>query len=140
MGIVLTNRMREWIKTGCHLCVADKKAVPHVTVSRTIDSVSDDEVIFALTKDEYSVIKGPLSENSWVSFGVSGIGSIRFDYQFKGHGKVKQKGDIIFLTVKLLELYCTKPGCYAGLRLDLKTPQELGDWEKSMWKDLPKKK
>ncbi len=139
MGIILTNRMKEWIKTGCHLNVADKKGIPHVTVARNIDSVSDDEVIFALTRDEYSVIKEPLSENSWVAFGVSGIGSIRFCYQFKGQGKAKQKGDTIFLTVKLLELYCTKPGCYAGLRLDLKTPQELDAWESNLWKDLPKK-
>lgn len=140
MGIVLTNRMMEWIKTGCQLNVADKKGVPHVTIARNIDSASGDEVIFALTKDEYSVIKEPLAENSWVAFGIIGIGSIRFDYQFKGHGKAKQKGDTIFLTVKLLELYCTKPGCYAGLRLDGKTPQELEAWEKSMWTDLPKKK
>jgi len=140
MGIVLTNRMREWIKTGCLLNVTDKRGSPHVTIARKIDSVSDDEVVFALTKDEYSVIKDALSKDSWVAFGIIGIGSIRFCYQFKGKGKVKEKGDTVYLTVKLLEIYCTKPGCYAGLRLDLKSPEELEAWEKELWTDSPKKK
>ena len=140
MGIVLTNRMSEWIKTGCHLNVADKKGVPYVTVARNIDSASGDEVIFALTKDEYSVIKDALLNNGWVAFGVMGIGSVRFCYQFKGIGKVKKKGDVIHLTVKISEIYCTKPGCYAGLRLDHKSPEELEAWESNLWKDLPKKK
>lgn len=140
MGIVLTNRMREWIKTGCHLNVADKKNVPHVTISRKVDSVSDNEVVFALTRDEYSVIKDALLENPWVSFGVSGIGSIRFCYQFKGIGEIREERDTVYLTVKLSELYCTKPGCYAGLRLDQKSPEELEAWEKALWTDLPKKR
>ncbi len=140
MAIVLTNRMREWIKTGCLLNVADKNGVPCITTARKIDSVSDDEVVFALTKDEYSVIKKPLSDNSWVAFGILGIGSIRFCYQFKGKGIAKQKGDNVHLTVKLSEVYCTKPGCYAGLRLDLKTPKEFDEWERNLWKDMPKKK
>jgi len=140
MGIVLTNRMREWIKTGCHLNVADKKGVPHVTISRKIDSVSDDEVIFVLTRDEYSVIQDALLENPWAAFGVSGVGSIRYCYQFKGTGKIREEGDNVYLTVKLSEIYCTKPGCYAGLRLDQKSPEGLEAWEKELWTDLPKKK
>jgi hypothetical protein len=137
--IKLTKRMKEWIKTGCHLCVATSNGVPYVTIARNINSVSDDEVVFALTNDEYSVIKSPLAKNPWVAFGVSGLGGIRACYQFKGEGKVKQKGDTYNLSVKLSEVYCTKPGCYAGQRLDTKPAQECEEWEHSLWTDLPKK-
>ena len=140
MGIILTDRMKEWIKTGCLLNIVDKNNAPNVTISRTIKSVSNDEVVFALTKDEYSVIENALSDNPWVAFGVIGVGSIRFCYQFKGKGNVKKEGDSIYLTVKLAQIYCTKPGCYAGLRLDHKSPEELDKWEKEMWKDLPRTK
>lgn len=138
MEIKLTDRMKAWIKTVCFLNVADKKGVPHVTIARNIDSVSDDEVIFALSQDEYSVIEEALAENAWVSFGAGGVGSIRFCYQFKGKGTVEEKANLIHLKVKLVELYCTKPGCYAGMRLDTKSPEELAEWEECLWKDMPK--
>ena len=138
MVVVLTERMKAWVKTGCHLNVANKSGESFVAIARTVRSVSDDEAVFALTKDEYSVIKSALSENPWVAFGVSGVGGIRACYQFKGKGTVTQEGDTYLLKVKISELYCTKPGCYAGLRLDVKPTKECEDWEHGLWKDLPK--
>ena len=139
MVIKLTNRMKAWIETGCHLNVASSNGIPYVTTARNVKSVSDDEVVFALTSDEYSVIKNPLSENPWVAFGVSRVGGIRACYQFKGKGTVNQEGDKYNLKVKISEVYCTKPGCYAGQRLDTKPAQECEEWESSLWTDLPKK-
>ena len=49
MVVKLTERMKDWIKTGCHLNVANKNGVPFVTVAREIKSVSDDEIVFILT-------------------------------------------------------------------------------------------
>ena len=139
MGIKLTDRIKAWVETGCHLCVATKNGSPFVTLARNIKSISDDEVVFALSKDEYSVIKSALEENPWVAFGVSRIGGVRACYQFKGKGSATTEGDTVALKVKLSELYCTKPGCYAGLRLDTKSFKELEKWDSDLWKDLPKK-
>ena len=138
MVVKLTERMKAWIKIGCHLNVADKSGIPYVTVSRNVKSVSDDEIVFALSQDEFSVIKSALSENPWVAIGVSRAGGIRACYQFKGKGTVQKEGDINNLTVKLAEVYCTKPGCYAGQRLDTKPAQECEEWEHSLWTDMPK--
>ncbi len=138
MVVKLTERMKAWIKIGCHLNVASKTGIPFVTVSRNVKSVSDDEAVFALSQDEYSVIESALSENPWVAFGVSRLGGIRACYQFKGQGSVNKEGEIYNLKVKISELYCTKPGCYAGQRLDTKPAQECEEWEHGLWKDLPK--
>lgn len=138
MTVKLTERMKGWIKMGCHLNVASKEGVPNVTVARTIKKIKDDEVIFALTKPEYSVIKTALNENPWVAFGVSKQGGIRACYQFKGKGEATPEGDEVILSVKMKELYCTKPGYEAGLRLDVKDFEEIKEWEKERWKDIPK--
>ena len=138
MTVKLTERMKAWVKIGCHLNVASKTGIPFVTVSRNVKSVSDDEVVFALSRDEYSVMESALSENPWVAFGVSRAGGIRACYQFKGKGSVDKEGDIYNLKVKISELYCTKPGCYAGQRLDTKPAQECEEWEHGLWTDLPK--
>jgi hypothetical protein len=138
MDIKLTERMKGWMKLGCHLNVASKNGVPNVTVARTVKEIKDDEVIFAMTKPEFSVIESALNENPWVAFGVSKQGGIRACYQFKGKGTATPKGDTVLLSVKLEELYCTKPGYEAGLRLDVKDFDELLEWEKERWKDIPK--
>ncbi|MFX1478972.1 MAG: hypothetical protein ACFFCI_12645 [Promethearchaeota archaeon] len=138
MVVKLTDRMKAWIKTGCHLNVATKNGIPFVTVSRNVKSVSDNEIVFALSQDEYSVIESAFSENPWVAAGVSKAGGIRACYQFKGKGTVDKEGDIYNLKVKLSEVYCTKPGCYAGQRLDTKPAQECEEWEHGLWTDLPK--
>lgn len=138
MDIKLTERMKGWIKLGCHLNVASKDGVPNVTVARTVKEIKDDEVVFAMTKPEFSVIESALNENPWVAFGVSKQGGIRACYQFKGKGTATPKGDTVLLSVKLEELYCTKPGYEAGLRLDVKDFDELQKWEKERWKDIPK--
>lgn len=138
MAVKLTERMKAWIKIGCHLNVASKTGIPFVTVSRNVKSVSNDEAVFALSQDEYSVIESALSENPWVAFGVSRLGGVRACFQFKGKGSVNKEGDIYNLKIKISELYCTKPGCYAGQRLDTKPAKECEDWESGLWKDLPK--
>jgi len=139
MAVKLTERMKAWIEAmGCHLNVASKNGSPWVTVAREVESTSDDEIVFLLSQDEYSVIKEPLAENPWVAIGPSGVGGIRACYQWKGKGKVEKVGDKVKLTVKVLEVYCTKPGCYAGTRLDTMDFAECKEWEADLWKDMPK--
>ncbi|MHA1732689.1 MAG: hypothetical protein ACTSU5_12160 [Promethearchaeota archaeon] len=155
MAVKLTDRMKAWIETGCHLCVATPSGVPLVTVARHPKVTADDEIAFPLSTDEFAVIEPALSENPWVAIGISGIGSIRATYQLKGQGSVSREGPSfstiaesaksagvdasVVLYVKLSELYCTKPGYEAGLRLDTKPFGELEAWDKAHWTDLPKR-
>lgn len=158
MTIQLTERMRAWIEAmGCHLCVATPQGVPFVTLGRYATVTGDDEVAFALAQDEYAIIRPALSANPWVAFGVSKQGGIRASFQFKGIGRAVTEGPLFtdiaavardvqgidtyaVLYVKISEIYCTKPGAEAGQRLDMMPPEQVCDWEKQRWKDIPHKK
>jgi len=152
--IVLTERMKAWIEAmGCHLCVATLDGDPFVTVARFAKVVDDDEVAFALSKDEFGVIEPAFMENPWVAFGVSRQGGVRAPYQFKGIGRIAKEGEAferiakeatevdthVVLYVKIKEIYCTKPGAEAGTRLDVMSPEELQEWEKCRWTDIPRR-
>lgn len=158
MTVNLTDRMKAWIEAmGCHLCVATQKGVPFVVLGRYAQATAGDEVAFALAQDEAKLIAPVLSENPRVSFGISRQGGIRAPYQFKGTGQLLRSGEAFdavaarakdekgieteaVLLVHLNELYCTKPGYEAGLRLDGMTPEELDAWERQRWKDVPRKR
>ncbi|KUG18889.1 MAG: hypothetical protein KO206_02995 [Methanomicrobiaceae archaeon] len=158
MTVVLTERMNAWIETmGCHLCVATLQGEPFVVLGRHAQVMAEDTVAFALAEDEVKVAASVLSENPWVAFGVSRQGGIRAAYQFKGIGEVLRSGDVFdtvsarakeekgidaaaVLSVHLTELYCTKPGYEAGLRLDGMAPEEVDAWERQRWKDVPRKR
>ncbi|HNQ34244.1 MAG TPA: hypothetical protein PKJ93_10790 [Methanoculleus sp.] len=158
MTVNLTERMKAWVEAmGCHLCVATPEGVPFVVLGRYARATADGEVAFALAEDEAGVIAPVLSQNPRVAFGVSRQGGIRAAYQFKGTGELLRSGEIFdavrarakeekgidagaVLLVRLTELYCTKPGYEAGLRLDGMTPEELDAWERQRWKDVPRKR
>lgn len=141
MVLKLTPRMKDWMEgLGCHICTASAKGVPTITIARYVKAISDDEVAFALSKDEYMTIKPDLDENLWVSFGVSHLGIVKAPYQFKGVASVLTSGPVfdmvaneakklgvetyVVLLVKLREIYCTRPGPEAGWRLDTRPYEE----------------
>lgn len=150
--------MKAWVEAmGCHLCVATPEGVPSVVLGRYAQATADDEVAFALAEDEAAVIAPVLPKNPRVAFGVSRQGGIRAAYQFKGTGELLRSGEVFttvaarareekgidagaVLLVRLTELYCTKPGYEAGLRLDGMTPEEVEVWERQRWKDVPRKR
>ena len=158
MTVKLTERMQAWIEAmGCHLCVATPRGVPYVTLGRFASVTADDEVAFALAQDEYGIISPALNVNPWVALGVSKQGGIRASFQFKGIGRVVTQGPLFtgiaaeakeaegidtyaVIYVKVSEIYCTKPGAEAGQRLDMMTPDEVCEWEKKRWQDIPRKK
>lgn len=158
MTVTLTDRMKAWVEVmGCHLCVATRTGVPSVVLGRFARVTDDDEVVFALAEDEARIIAPVLDENPRVAFGISRQGGIRAAYQFKGIGDLIRSGEVFndiagsakeekgfdaaaVLRVRLTELYCTKPGYEAGLRLDGMPPAELDAWESRRWKDVPRKK
>ncbi len=158
MTVNLTERMKAWIEAmGCHICVATPEGVPSVVLGRYAQVRDNGEVAFALAGDEAAVIAPVLAKNPRVAFGVSRQGGIRAAYQFKGIGEILRLGDLFsavaarakdekevetgaVLLVRLTEVYCTKPGYEAGLRLDGMTPEELDAWERQRWKDVPGKR
>lgn len=154
MAIKLTERMKSWIEgLGCHICLATPEGVPSVIVARYCKCVADDIVALALAEDEYAAIEPVFSKNPWISMGVSGLGSIRAAYQFKGTGRVVEGADfdavageaadvlggppakVIYVDLK--ELYCTKPGHVAGQRLDGMSYEECCKFELDLgWRDM----
>jgi hypothetical protein len=66
-----------------------------------------------------------------VALGPGGLGSIRAAYQFKGKARLEGTD----LVVKIDEIYCTKPGPEAGLRIDTLSYESLVRFEDSRWRD-----
>jgi hypothetical protein len=154
MACKMTDRMKSWIEgAGCHICLATPDGSPYCIAVRYCKCVSDDIVALALAEDEFAAIEPVFSKNPWISMGVSGLGSIRAAYQFKGTGRVVEGADfdavageatdalggkpakVIYVDLK--ELYCTKPGHVAGQRLDGLGFDDLCKFEVDLgWKDM----
>lgn len=128
----LTPRMTNWLTgLGGHVATATKNGVPSVIVVDSAQAVSADTVRFALSEQQLASVAGNLAENPRVAIGPGGIGSVRAAYQFKGVGRL----DGAHLEVTIDEIYSTKPGPEAGLRLDVLPHDEVLAFESSRWRD-----
>ncbi|MGB9885579.1 MAG: pyridoxamine 5'-phosphate oxidase family protein [Moorellales bacterium] len=131
MPIALTPRMKDWLETlGAHIATATKNGFPTVTV---VDKavVTGDTVTFALTNPQVEQIRENLAENPWVAIGPGGLGAVRAPYQFKGKGRLEGNN----LVVQVEEIYCTRPGPEAGLRLDVMGYEKMKEFEEARWTD-----
>ncbi len=128
----LTSRMKNWLTgMGGHIATASKAGVPAVIVADLAKVEGDNIVRFPLSGKQTDYIRANLSENPRVAFGPGGIGSIRAAYQFKGQGRIEGSE----LVVAVDEIYCTKPGPEAALRLDVLPTDSVVKFEESRWKD-----
>lgn len=128
----LTPRMTNWLTgLGGHVATATKTGIPSVIVADSALSISADTVRFALSEPQRASIAENLAENPRVAIGPGGIGSVRAAYQFKGIGRLD--GDALEVTID--EIYSTKPGPEAGLRLDVLPYDEVLAFESSRWRD-----
>ena len=128
----LTPRMKNWLEgLGGHIATASKSGVPAVVVVDSAKSDSDEVVRFSLSPRQVEHLSANLAENPRVAFGPGGIGSVRAAYQFKGDGRI----DGSDLVVAVDEIYSTKPGPEAGLRLDVLPFDDVLAFEKSRWRD-----
>ncbi len=129
---ILTSRMKNWLSgMGAHIATASKTGVPAVVVTDKASAEGDNIVRFPLSTKQADYISANLSENPKVAFGPGGIGSIRAAYQFKGLGRI-ESGELV---VEVDEIYCTKPGPEAALRLDVLPLDSIVKFEESRWKD-----
>ena len=129
---ILTSRMKNWLSgMGAHITTASKTGVPAVVVAEKALAEGDNIVRFPISAKQADYIRSNLSENPKVAFGPGGIGSIRAAYQFKGLGRI-ESGELV---VEVDEIYCTKPGPEAALRLDVLPLDSIIKFEESRWKD-----
>lgn len=128
----LTPRMINWLTgLGGHIATASKEGIPQVTVVDSARIESESIAYFPLSEKQKASIATNLEENPRVAIGPGGIGSIRAAYQFKGSGRI----DGNELVVVVDEIYSTKPGPEAGLRLDVLPYEEIIAFERSRWRD-----
>lgn len=128
----LTPRMKNWlVGLGGHIGTASPEGVPAVIVVDSAIAESDEILRFPLSEKQRRYVSANIAENPRVAIGPGGIGSVRAAYQFKGAGRID--GDDLVVSVD--EIYSTKPGPEAGLRLDVLPYEEVLKFEASRWRD-----
>ena len=128
----LTPRMKNWLEgLGAHIGTASPKGFPTVVVLEKA-KVEGDAVKFELSNNQVEQIKQNIDDNPRVAIGPGGLGSIRAAYQFKGSAKLE--GNTLIVDVN--EIYCTKPGPEAALRLDVLPQESIMKFESTRWKDI----
>lgn len=128
----LTPRMKNWlIGLGGHIGTASRSGVPAVIVVDSATAETDDVLRFPLSDKQRAYVSANLAENPRVAIGPGGIGSVRAAYQFKGDGHLDGND----LVVAVDEIYSTKPGPEAGLRLDVLPFEDVLEFEASRWRD-----
>lgn len=135
MSINLTPRMKNWIsENGAHLAFATQKGFPTVIVTETA-KVDGDTILISLTQSQVHQIGNIILENPYAAVAPGQLGSVRAPYQFKGSAKLWENQ----LEIIVEEIYCTKPGAEAGIRLDSLGYEVMKDYEESRWTDLAPK-
>lgn len=128
----LTPRMKNWLEgLGAHVGTATKRGFPTTIVVDSAKVEGDNIVKFQLSNSQAEQIKQNISENPQVAIGPGGLGCIRAAYQFKGAGRLD--GNTLIVEVK--EIYCTKPGPEAALRLDTLPYEHILKFESTRWRD-----
>jgi hypothetical protein len=128
----LTPRMKNWLEgLGAHVGTATKRGFPTTIVVDSAKVEGDNIVKFQLSNSQAEQIKQNISENPQVAIGPGGLGCIRAAYQYKGTARLE--GNTLAVEVK--EIYCTKPGPEAALRLDTLPYEHILKFESTRWRD-----
>ncbi|MDH4183366.1 MAG: hypothetical protein OEV92_04025 [Nitrospinota bacterium] len=128
----LTGRMKGWLeKFGAHIGTATKAGFPTTIVVEQAAIEGDNVVVFDLTAAQAAQIQANMAENPYVALGPHAIASIRAAYQFKGSARLSGNK----LKVEIKEIYCTKPGPEAALRLDVLPVEHIVKFEETRWRD-----
>lgn len=135
MSIILTPRMKDWFaENGAHIAFATKKGIPSVIVAEKINAEGD-TIRIALSTSQIKQIEQILLENPYAALAPGNLGSVRAPYQVKGSAKLWSE----LLEIKVEEVYCTKPGAEAGIRLDTLGYDGMKEYDESRWTDLSPK-
>lgn len=132
MTVNLTPRMKNWIMiNGVHIAVATRKGFPTVIVADSSD-VKGSTITVILKPGQIRQIESVISENQSVAVAPGQLGSVRAPYQFKGSAHLYEDR----LQIRVDEIYCTKPGAEAGIRMDTMGYESMKEYEESRWKDI----
>lgn len=132
MSISLTPRMADWIVTnGVHIAFSTRLGFPTVIVSDSV-KVNDDIITILLTTSQIRQIESVVLDNPYAAIAPGNLGSVRAPYQLKGAAEISAGK----LEIRVEEIYCTKPGAEAGIRLDTMGYEEMQAYEESRWSDL----
>ena len=132
MSVRLTTRMQNWInRFGAHIATADSSGFPSVIVAEKC-TVHERKIIIPLNQKQLSQIEGNIRSNPQIALAPGHLGAIRAPYQIKGQGVIA--GDVLELQVT--EIYCTKPGDEAGLRLDVLGIEKMNAFDQNRWPDI----
>lgn len=127
----LTSRMGNWISAlGVHIASSSKKGFPVVTVAEQV-SIDGEKISIELSHLQVKQIRQNIEENPVVALAPGHLGAIRAPYQFKGSAALSG----YTLTVTVQEIYCTKPGAEAGVRLDTLGYDKMRQFDESRWTD-----
>jgi hypothetical protein len=125
--------MSGWLqKFGAHIGTATKDGYPTTIVVEQATINNESSVSFNLTDAQAKHISDNIAQNPYVAMGPHAIASIRAAYQFKGEASL----DGNTLNVGITEIYCTKPGPEAALRLDVLPDDQVIKFEESRWRDV----
>jgi len=128
----LTPRMKNWLAgTGAHIGTATPQGLPTVIVVDKAQPDGDEAIRFTLSDSQRRQVEANIAANPVVAFGPGSIGSIRAAYQFKGQARIEGND----LVIKVDEIYSTKPGPEAGLRLDSLPYESVIKFEETRWRD-----
>lgn len=129
MTFPLTTRIKEWYeKDEVHFAVATKDGKVKIGIAQSCKFVGNDKLILSVPENVRNYVLPELQENPWIALAPGGQGGVLAPYQLKGLAELQ--GDEIRINLK--ELYITKPGPEAGMRMDHKSAEEVEQFERDM--------
>lgn len=132
MPVDLTPRMSNWIRElGLHIATATRGGFPTVIVA-VPNKVEGNVISVPLKPAQIKQIEKNIADNPYIAAAPAELGAVRAPYQIKGPAKLS--GETLEISVE--EIYCTKPGDEAGIRLDIFGYEKMRDFDESRWQDL----
>ena len=132
MPVKLTLRMQNWItRLGVHVATSDLSGKTTVVVAEKC-LVEGSKIKIPLSENQIRQIEANIRQNPQVALAPGQLGSIRAPYQIKGIANLATD----MLELEINEIYCTKPGDEAGLRLDVLGFTTMNKFDTSRWSDI----
>ncbi|NPV48225.1 MAG: hypothetical protein HPY69_14835 [Armatimonadetes bacterium] len=141
MTIPLTERLRHWYeKCEVHFAVARPGGALDIGLASRARFLSDRELGLEVPRLAWLRLRSYLEANPWVALHPGELGAVKAPYQLKGvYTRALEEGerdtvfpgagDAVGVVIGLRELYITKPGPEAGLRVDHWTQEDLTRFE-----------
>ena len=132
MPVKLTLRMQNWItRLGVHVATSDLSGKTTVVVAEKC-LVEGSKIKIPLNENQIRQIEANIRQNPQAALAPGQLGSIRAPYQIKGIANLAAD----MLELEINEIYCTKPGDEAGLRLDVLEFTTMNEFDTSRWSDI----